>query len=216
MDPVMSNSKNQMNKPFWGVPEFQTLYLLQEKDIDAAANCNADAYMDYDLLKKILQDQFDYDLLRKLWTISIKSLKNEALFVADSPDLKGFSIWAPAGFKGSKVIPFLKAGGLTLPLPILLRLERYEQYSMKLKEKYTQHNGWYLYDLVVRRDCQNQGIATTILHPVLQYIERSGQSCYLETHNTINVDIYRKFGFELMETGDVPGIHIKHYAMLKK
>ena len=97
---------------------------------------------------KNLQDRFDYDLLRKLWAISIKS--------------------------------------------------------------------WYLYDLVVRQDCQKQGIATTILQPVLQYIEQSGQSCYLETHNTVNVDIYRKFGFDLMETGDVPGIHSKHYAMLKK
>lgn len=212
----MSDFKDRMNKAFLDVPEFQDLYLLQEKDIDAAANCNADAYMDYELLKKILQDQFDYDLLKKLWTISIRSLKNEALFVADSPDLKGFSIWAPAGFKGSKVIPFLKAGGLTLPLPILLRLDRYEQYSMKLKKKYTGHNGWYLYDLVVRQDCQQQGIATAILEPVLHYIERSGQSCYLETHNTVNVDIYRKFGFDLMETGTVPGIRINHYAMLKK
>ena len=87
---------------------------------------------------------------------------------------------------------------------------------MKLKKKFTQHNGWYLYDLVVRRDHQHQGIASSILEPVLQYIERSGQNCYLETHNTVNVDIYRKFGFELMETGDVPGIHIRHYAMLKK
>ncbi len=68
-----------------------------------------------------------------------------------------------------------------MPVPILMRLERYEQYSMKLKKKYAQPDGW-----------------------------------YLETHNTVNVDIYRKFGFELMETGNVPGINIKHYAMLKK
>ena len=68
-----------------------------------------------------------------------------------------------------------------MPAPILMRLERYEQYSMKLKKKYAQPDG-----------------------------------CYLETHNTVNVDIYRKFGFELMETGNVPGINIKHYVMLKK
>ena len=203
-----------MNRQFNDIQEFKDLYLLRETDIEAAANCNADAYMDYELLKRILQDQFDYELLRKLWTISIKSLKKEALFIADSPDLKGFSIWVPAGFKGSKVIPFLKAGGLTLPVPILLRLEKYEQYSMKLKKKYTQHDGWYLYDLVVKRNCQNQGIATTILNPVLYYIKRSGQSCYLETHNTVNVDIYKKFGFKLMETGNVPGLNLKHYAML--
>ena len=216
MEADMPDLKNRMNTQFREIEEFQDLYLLQEKDIDAAANCNADAYMDYELLKQILQDKFDYDILRKLWTISIKSLKNEALFVADSPQLKGFSIWAPAGFKGSKIIPFFKAGGLTLPIPILMRLERYEQYSMKLKKKYTGHNGWYLYDLVVRRDCQNHGIAKKILNPVLDYIERSGQSCSLETHNTANVDIYRKFGFELIETGNVPGLNIRHYAMLKR
>ena len=205
-----------MNEQFREIHEIQDLYLLQEKDIDVAANCNADAYMDYELLKRILKDQFDYDLLRKLWTISIESLKKEALFVAESPELKGFSIWAPAGFKGSKIIPFFRAGGLTLPIPILMRLERYEQYSMKLKKKYTQHDGWYLYDLVVRRNCQKQGVAKTILNPVLNHIKQKGQSCYLETHNKVNVDIYRKFGFKLMETGNVPGINIKHYAMLKE
>lgn len=206
----------QMNERFRDGDAFPGLYFLQETDIEAAAHCNADAYLDYELLKKILRDSFDDALLRKLWTISIQSLKNEALFVADSPEVNGVSIWTPPGFTGSKLLPFFKAGGLTLPLPILLRLERYEQYAMKLKKKYTQHQGWYLYDLAVRKDCQRQGIAAKILHPVLAYIEQRGQSCYLETHNPVNVDIYRKFGFELMEVGSVPGLHIQHYAMLKR
>lgn len=87
---------------------------------------------------------------------------------------------------------------------------------MKLKKNHTNHDSWYLYDLVVRQNLQRQGIGTSILNPMLKYISRSGEGCYLETHNAVNIEIYKKFGFDLVETGIVPQLNIDHYAMLKK
>lgn len=62
-----------MNKQFKNIPELEGLYLLQEKDFEKAADCNGDAYLDYELLRGILKDKFDYETIKKLWYVSIKS-----------------------------------------------------------------------------------------------------------------------------------------------
>ena len=86
---------------------------------------------------------------------------------------------------------------------------------MKLKKKYTNHKGWYLYNIAVRKDFQKQGVCKKMIEPMLEYINSLGKNCYLETHNSVNVEIYNRFGFSLVETGIVPGTNLKHYAMLK-
>ena len=205
-----------MNERFIETNLQQELYFLEEKDIEAAAQCNADAYLDYALLQGLLGKHFSFEKIQKLWATSMRSLKKEALFVADAPAVRAMAIWLPEGFTGSKVIPFLAAGGLLLPFSALIKMLTYESYSMKLKKKYTNHNCWYLYDLAVKKEFQRQGVATKILNPVLDYFDRTGKDCYLETHNPVNVEIYRKFGFSLLEEGEVPGLQLRHYAMLRR
>ena len=102
------------------------------------------------------------------------------------------------------------------PIGIFLRLLRYENYAMKLKKKYTNHECWYLYNVTVKPEYQHKGMSSTLLKPMFQYLDRIGQDCYLETHKEENVKIYEHYGFELLEVSKIPKTDIVQYSMLRK
>ena len=52
--------------------------------------------------------------------------------------------------------------------------------------------------------------------PILNLADQQGQACYLETHGGINVEIYQRYGFEVVSKGVVPGSDIMQYSMLRK
>lgn len=212
---ISTNTLRDMNEHYNDIPELSDLYLFQESDIEAAAEVNADAYMNYTLMKELLDGKFCRDLIKKVWAISMRSLKKSALFIADSKQINGVSIWAKPGFRGSEVIPYILAGGYKVHPKILYRLAKYEQYCMELKKKYTNHESWYLYDIVVKPHSQKRGVGKSLLSPMLNYLDRIKQSCYLETHNEENVEVYKKFGFRVVEEGRVPESFTPHYAMLR-
>ena len=53
------------------------------------------------------------------------------------------------------------------------------------------------------------------MRPMLEYLDKRKQDCYLETLVPINVEIYKKYGFELKEEIKVPNTDLTLYAMLR-
>ena len=64
-------------------------------------------------------------------------------------------------------------------------------------------------------ELRGKGIGKKILTPMFNYLDQHNQDCYLETLLPINVDIYKKFGFELKEEVKVPNSDLTMYAMLR-
>lgn len=204
-----------MNEKFKDIAEEYGLYLLSESEIEKAAECSADAYIDHPLLKFFLGDYFDIKYLKQFWLATIGALKDEAMIVADSKEINGVSIWIPERFKGLRTFLFLKNGGNKIPMSSYYRLINYENYAMKMKNKYNDMDGWYLFSIVVRTPMQDSGIAGEMMGSVLKYLKDINKKCYLEAHTEENVRLYNKFGFNTVEIGKVPNSDLTHYAMLK-
>jgi ribosomal protein S18 acetylase RimI-like enzyme len=98
---------------------------------------------------------------------------------------------------------------------IIGRLLTYETFAMKLKETYTEHVDWYLYNLSVSRKAQGRGIASKLLRPMLEFCDREKMVCYLETNKESNVTLYQRYGFQLAEQSLVPRSDVMHYAMTR-
>ncbi len=205
-----------MNEKYKDLAEKYGLYLLDESELEKIYECNVDAYIDHPLHKWLLGEYFNKDICTKFWKAVIGSIKNEALFIADGPEINGMSIWLPAGFKGMKSYPFLKNGGTKIPMSTYARMITYENYAMNLKKKYTGHESWYLLNMAVRTYKQNMGVATSMMRPMMKFLAESGQSCYLETHIEENVRFYNGFRFNTVEIGKVPNTDIAHFAMKYK
>ena len=196
------------------------LYLVQEKELDRLAEVAADAYRDYPLHKWLTKGKYDAKASRLIMQISLKTMTEDAVIYADSEEMNGFAAWLPFGFTGSKPLPFLLNGGLSLILHsgpgIIGRLLTYENYAMGLKKEFTNHFDWYLYNLSIKKDAQGKGIASKLMRPMLQFCDDERMVAYLETNKEANVGLYRHYGFDLMKEEQIPKSTVTHYAMVRK
>ncbi len=71
---------------------------------------------------------------------------------------------------------------------------------------------WYLVMLGVDPACKGQGLGSKVHNKVLRLADEAGALCYFETYSERHVEYYKKFGFEVLETGDQP---IKFWVMTK-
>lgn len=195
------------------------LYIVPKKDICRLADVAADAYRDYPLHNWFTNGKYDEKASRLIMQISLKTMTEDALIYADSEQLNGFAVWLPFGFTGSKTLPFLMNGGLSLifhsGFGIIKRLLTYETYAMNLKKEFTDNYDWYLYNLSVKKDAQGKGIAGKLLRPMLQFCDDERMVSYLETNKESNVGLYRHFGFDLMKEELIPKTPVTHYAMVR-
>ena len=195
------------------------LYIIQEKDLDRLAEVAADAYKDYPLHNWFTKGKYDLKASKLIMQISLRTMSEDAVVYADSEEINGFAVWLPFGFTGSKTLPFLANGGMSLILHsgpgIIGRLLTYETYAMNLKKEFTDNYDWYLYNLSIRKDAQGKGIASKLMRPMLQFCYDERMVVYLETNKESNVGLYQHYGFELMKEEQIPKSTVTHYAMVR-
>lgn len=195
------------------------LYIAQEKDLDRLAEVAADAYKDYPLHNWLTNGKYDAKASKLIMQISLKTMTEDAVIYADSEEINGFAAWLPFGFTGSKTLPFLANGGLSLILhsgpSIIGRLLTYETYAMNLKKEFTDNFDWYLYNLSIKKEAQGKGIASKLMRPMLEFCDAEKMVAYLETNKDSNVGLYRHYGFELKSEELIPKTPVTHYSMVR-
>ena len=195
------------------------LYIVQKKDLDRLAEVAADAYLDYPLHNWFTKGKYDPKASKLIMQISLKTMTEDAVIYADSEEINGFAVWLPFGFTGSKTLPFLLNGGLSLivhsGLGIIGRLLTYETYAMNLKKEFTDHYDWYLYNLSIKKEAQGKGIASKLMRPMLGFCDDEKMVAYLETNKAANVGLYQHYGFDLMKEEIIPQTPVTHYAMVR-
>lgn len=200
--------------------ENEGLYIVPKKEVCRLAEVAADAYRDYPLHNWFTKGRYDSKASRLIMQISLKTMTEDALIYADSAELNGFAVWLPFGFTGSKTLPFLMNGGLSLILHsgfgIIGRLLTYETYAMNLKKEFTDNYDWYLYNLSIKKEAQGKGIASKLMRPMLRFCDDERMVAYLETNKESNVSLYRHYGFDLMKEELIPKTPVTHYAMVRK
>ena len=196
------------------------LYIAQKKDMARLAEVAADAYQDYPLHNWFTKGTYDAKASRLIMQISLKTMTEDAVIYADSEEINGFAVWLPFGFTGSKTLPFLMNGGISLilhaGLGIIGRLLTYETYAMNLKKEFTENYDWYLYNLSIRKDAQGKGLASKLMRPMLQFCDEERMVAYLETNKESNVGLYQHYGFALMKEELIPNTPVMHYAMVRE
>ena len=177
------------------------LYIARKKDLDRLAEVAADAYENYPLHNWFTNGKYDKKASKHIMQLSLKTMTEDAIIYADSEQLNGFAVWLPFGFTGSKTLPFLFNGGLSLIFhsgpSIIGRLLTYETYAMNLKKEFTDNYDWYLFNLSVKKEAQGKGIASKLMKPMLKFLDDEKMVAYLETNKESNVGLYQHYGFEL-------------------
>ncbi len=136
-----------------------------------------------------------------------------------SPKCEGVAMWVESGHKDS-FFSYLRAGFPFLPLRCgwshLLREAALDMQFSKLRKELAPKRHMYLATLAVDPAYHGQGFASKLMHPMLRRLDAQQVPAYLETQNLRNVEMYRRWGFELLREETMPGSDLKLWLMLRK
>ena len=138
---------------------------------------------------------------------------------ATSKDLEGIAIWLLSDNYPFSTWKLLRS----VPLPDVIGLGRYGAGRMRNLGKYldTVHSRlapfehWFLQSIGVDPRFQGNGYASKLIRTMLSRIDNGHLPCYLDTLQEQNVQIYRHFGFKVLEESNVPGTSLTNWAMLR-
>lgn len=203
------------------IEEFDHLHLLKEDELYKFAENAALAFKGYDLFEWTFDYKYNVDVMKETFATSFRSMKEYAIAFSNDENASGIAVILPPNFSGEPAIPFMKRGGLKLifntSLRYFFKLMTYEFHAASIRKKHTNYKTWYFWNITIKPECQGQGIASKLIRPICEYMDRIGEDIYLETHLEERVSLYEHYGFELLEKSKVP--HTKDiylYGMIRR
>lgn len=199
------------------ISAFEGCYIMQRDDIKRFASTLADGFSRYDLFRYISNGEYRLNKMRLFWVVSIATVADNAICIADSESINSVLIYVPPKSKEFGLIDHLKAGGVkilfSLGLRSVIKLLRFETKTQKVARRYKSDNDGYLMAFATRSDKQGQHYGKPLIEALLRYLDASGEGCYLETLKATNVELYKHFSFQLKEQSALGMGDLTLYAM---
>lgn len=214
----MQNEKN--TKGGSPSPIIRPIKELTEKEIDTVASSLSVSFQGYPLFEFFSNYKYDVSKMKKFWGVTLKTFPNSAKIISCNEEFESLAILIPTNASKVSVWKYLRSGGIGMICKIGLshakKMLQFDAFAEKIKSRHSTGDCLYIYSFVTLPECRGRGLGSKTLHDLLQFLDENRQDCYLETMSEINVKIYKKYGFELMESTRIPGSDMTLYAMLRK
>ena len=199
------------------IPAFEKCYIMQHGDIRRFATTLADGFSEYNMFKYICDGIYNHDLMRLFWEVSLALLPDNAICIADSNDVNSVLVYIPPKSKEPSLLDYIKAGGMKMFFKFgfrrIVRLTRFNIEIEQVAKQYRTANDGYLMAFVTRLDKQGQHYGKPLITALLNHLDDSGESCYLETLDTKNIALYQHFSFQLEGQVDSQSGNLTLFAM---
>ena len=201
------------------IPAFEKCYIMQHEDIERFAITLADGFSQYSMFKHVCYGAYNHDLMRLFWKVSLAILPENAISIADSKDANSVLVYIPPKSKEPSLLDYVKAGGVKMFFKFgirrIVRLTRFNLEIEKVAKRYRTADDGYLLAFATRLDKQGQHYGKPLIMALLNHLDASGESCYLETLEAKNVALYEHFSFRLKgQVGSKLG-NLTLYAMCR-
>ncbi len=143
--------------------------------------------------------------------------KNGAVRVTE--DGNGYAIWLAPGVS---ITPqdMQELGGFAAMQAagpsVQQRFGMFVKLSSEMEAKFAPMPHYHLAPIVVKPEMQGKGLGSALLRDQLAIFDANGDYVYLDTQTQKNKEIYKRFGFEVMFEGVIPGTNVPHISMLRK
>ena len=200
-------------------PAFKKCYIMQHEDIKRFATTLADGFSQYSMFNHVCYGAYNHDLMRLFWEVSLAILPENAISIADSKDANSVLVYIPPKSKEPSLLDYVKAGGVKMFFKFgirrIVRLTRFNLEIEKVAKRYRTADDGYLLAFATRLDNQGQHYGKPLMTALLNHLDASGESCYLETLEAKNVALYEHFSFRLKgQVGSKLG-NLTLYAMCR-
>ena len=174
---------------------------MQHGDIQRFATTLADGFSQYNMFKHVCYGTYNHDLMRLFWEVSLALLPDNAICIADSKDINSVLIYIPPKSIEPSLLDYMKAGGMKMLFKFgirrIIRLTRFNIEIEQVAKRYRTANDGYLMAFATRLDKQGQHYGKPLITALLNHLDASVESCYLETLETKNIALYQHFSFQL-------------------
>ena len=199
------------------IPAFKECYIMQHEDIQRFADTLADGFSQYSMFKHVCYGTYDHNLMRLFWEVSIALLPDNAICIADSKDINSVLIYIPPKSIEPSLLDYMKAGGMKMffkfGLRRIVRLTRFNIEIAQATKQYRAANDGYLMAFATHLDKQGQHYGKPLMTALLNHLDASGESCYLETLEAKNIALYQHFSFQLVGQMDSQMDNLTLFAM---
>ena len=174
---------------------------MQYGDLQRFAATLADGFRGYSMFEHVCYGTYDHDLMRLFWEVSLALLPDNAICIADSKEANSVLAYIPPKSKEPSLSEYVKAGGMKMFLKFglrrIVRLTRFNIEIEQVAKRYRAADDGYLMAFATRLDKQGQHYGKPLITALLNHLDASGESCYLETLEAKNVALYQHFSFQL-------------------
>lgn len=195
------------------------LYEVQKRDYDRAEKLITESFIDDPgVLFLLNSSKYNPEIARHLHRFNLEYAGRYGKILASSENLEAITLWVHSSVKKT-IIKDIICGGLSITRKMykdFLKInKKYFDFSNTLHHRSIKGPHWYLSSLTVDKDQQGKHFSSKVMQPFLDYCDKTGQACYLETHKEKNVQIYQHFGFTVAEKANMPGTQTPQWAMVR-
>ena len=203
------------------ISDLENLVRLTKSQIKPASKVLARAFQNDPLSAYWIPDaQKREDLLTPIFEVVIRYGVSHGEVYATSIALEGVAVWHSPGKTKMSVWSTIRSGGFSLVpkvgIRVISRMQSYDKYALALHQRLADFPHWYLAPVGVDPVFQGNGYGDILMKSMLVRLDIDGLPCYLETHREKNVEMYKNYGFTVVETGVIPGTELKHWSMLRR
>ena len=199
------------------IPSLKKCYIMQRGDIQRFATTLADGFSQYNMFKHVCYGTYNHELMRLFWEVSLALLPDNAICIADSKDANSVLIYIPPRSKEPSLLDYMKAGGVKMLFKFgfrrIVRLTRFNIEIEQVAKRYRAANDGYLMAFATRLNKQGQHYGKPLITALLNHLDASGESCYLETLEAKNITLYQHFSFQLVGQTDSQMGNLTIFAM---
>jgi ribosomal protein S18 acetylase RimI-like enzyme len=227
---VTEMKKEEQQRAFWlsaAAPAARgELYSLRKADIDKACGVLFEAFQDDPFfLYAFGKRHNDKTLVSMMHRFTLRLGLRYGLVQSPTAAIEGVAIWLSPGHASITPSRAVRAGVFGLGMHFLKegmiagsfiqRMAAFSTFSDQLHKRHAHLPHWYLLAIGIDRRDRGKGYGSRLLRPMLARCDSERLPCYLETHNEANLELYRHFGFQIMEEGWIPRSDTRQWAMLR-
>lgn len=115
--------------------------------------------------------------------------------------LAGVALWQPPGrfpltpLRKARMTPALLRAAIAAPRAF----RQFARSGAALEQAFPDELVWYLQALGVHPDAQRRGVGAALLSAGLAVVDADHTACHLHTSDPLNVEYYRRWGFQLTQ-----------------
>lgn len=196
------------------------LYAIEKRDFEKTGHVFGQAFKDDPAFHDIFKD-LDNSKRDAFFEGPARYCCRYGKAYASSPEIEGLAAWVHSDYadmtpwriiRSGLAISTKRVGMKTMLLmkPIFEPLEKARRHHMKGK------NYSYLMTLGVAPQFQGKGSGAKLLRAVIEDCDHEGLPVYLETATEKNIEMYKRFGFRVLDKVDLPVINIPQWCMVRE